>query len=74
MDNNKKLSGVLSNDILKECSGGLTVYLITGLNNPDNQDHIVTAPPAANGGALNAFSHVLANTGGLSNIDVAFGP
>lgn len=61
----KKLSTVQMNS----CVGGLG--LITGKLSPQGTN-FVSAPPAAINGALVAFPHVLANTGGLANIQLVF--
>ncbi len=58
----------LSMHEMHECVGGL--QLITGLNNLSNGVKVIQAPTAAIPGALNAFSHVLANVGNIDNIAV----
>jgi hypothetical protein len=60
----------LDDKALEQVVGGLTVQAMVAMNSP-NGSKIVTAPPAANAGVLNAFTNVVTKgPGDLSNIDI----
>jgi hypothetical protein len=63
----------LNDETLDQVVGGLVVTAEVGINSPKDSK-FVEAPPAANGGVLNAFQKVLANTGGVSNIAITTDP